>query len=55
MSKYKLDKTLSMKGLRVKIVFTFFADGVMAPLFITVCGLNNREINGSKYFLVSIK
>jgi len=53
--KCKLDETLSMKGLRVKITFTFFAVGVMAPLFITMCGLNDREMNYSKCLLVPIK
>jgi len=55
MSKYKLDKLLSTKGLQVKITFIFFVAGVMAPLFITVCGFNEREMNGSKCLLVSIK
>ena len=52
MSKYNLDETLSMKGLQAKITFTFSAASVMSPLFITVCGLNDREMNGSKCLLV---
>ena len=55
MSKYKLDETLSMKGLQVKITFTFSTTGVMEPLFITVCDLNGRDMNGSKCLLVPIK
>jgi len=39
----------------VKITCTFSPAGVMAPLYITVCGLNDRDMNGSKCLLVPIK
>ena len=55
MSKYNLDETLSMKGLQAKITFTFSVASVMSALFITVCGLNDLEMNDSNCLLVSIK
>ena len=55
MSKYKLDKTLSMKGLQVKITFTFSTAGMSVLLFITMCDLNNREMSDSNCLLVPIK
>ena len=44
-----------MKGLRVKTTFTFSAVGMSAPIFITVYGLNEREIPSDKCILVPLK
>ena len=43
-SKYKNDDSNHMCGLRVKITYTFSAAGTMAPIFISVLGLNDREL-----------
>ena len=42
-SKYKNDDTNHMCGLRVKLTYTFSGAGVMAPIFVSVLGLNERE------------
>ena len=44
-----------MKGLCVKIIFTFSAVGVSAPIFIAVYGLNKRETPKDKCILVPLK
>ena len=33
-----------MCGLRVKLTYTFSGAGVMAPIFVSVLGLNEREM-----------
>ena len=43
-SKYKLNDTNNMNGLRVKLTYTFCGAGIMAPIFILVMGLNKREL-----------
>ena len=43
-SKYKNDDPNHVCGLRVKITYTFSAAGTMAPIFISVLGLNDREL-----------
>ena len=39
-SKYKHDSSKAMCGMRVKLTYTFSAAGTMAPIFISVLGLN---------------
>ena len=43
-SKYKNDDSKHMCGLRVKLTYTFSAAGTIAPIFISVLGLNEREM-----------
>ena len=43
-SKYKFDDCKNMNGLRVKLTYTFTSIGTMAPIFISVLGLNEREL-----------
>ena len=43
-SKYKVDKSKNMSGMRVKLTYTFTGSGVMAPIFVTVLGLTRREM-----------
>ena len=38
-SKFKIDETKKMCGMRVKLTYTFSAAGIIAPLFISVVGL----------------
>ena len=44
-----------MKGLRVKMTFTFSAVGTSAPIFITAYGLNEREMPHDKSIIVPLK
>ncbi len=41
-----------MCGMRVKITWTFSGGGTCAPLFITVSGLNDREMPPGKDLIV---
>ena len=43
-SVYNIDDSNAMCGMRVKITWTFSGGGTCAPLFITVSGLNEREM-----------
>ena len=43
-SRYTIDNSKSMNGLRVKLTYTFSAAGTMAPIFISVLGLTEREL-----------
>ena len=43
-SKYNNDDSKNMCGLRVKLTYTFTGAGTMAPIFISVLGLNDREL-----------
>ena len=43
-SKYKFDDCKNMNGLRVKLTYTFTSIGTMAPIFISVLVLNEREL-----------
>ena len=43
-SNYHMDTSASMCGLRVKLTFTFTATGSCAPIFVSVCGLSEREM-----------
>ena len=44
-----------MCGLRVKITYTFSADGTMAPIFIPVLGITEREMPRYTIILIKIK
>ena len=52
-SKFKNDDSKNMCGMRVKLTYTFSGAGTMAPIFITVLGLNDREL--PKDHCVSLK
>ena len=54
-STYVLDNTNSMKGMRVKLTFTFSALGTCAPLFVSVTGLNERELPHEKCLILKIE
>ena len=43
-SKYRNNDTNNMNGLRVKLTYTFCGAGMMASIFISVLGLNEREM-----------
>ena len=43
-SKYKNDDSKNMCGLRMKLTYAFSGSGTMALIFITVFGLNEREL-----------
>ena len=43
-AKYELSTSNHMMGMRVKLTYTFSAAGVIAPIFITVTGLSEREL-----------
>ena len=38
------DDSKNMCGMRVKLTYTFFGAGVMAPIIINVLGLNERKL-----------
>lgn len=54
-SKYHIDNFSKMCGLRVKMTFSISAAGTCAPLFITVYGLNEREMPNSKCLLAPLR
>jgi hypothetical protein len=43
-SKYQRDDSGYLNGLRVKITYTFSAAGMVADLFVSVCGLTEAEL-----------
>ena len=43
-SLYDMSEDHTASGLRVKITHTFAADGVAAPMFISICGLTDNEL-----------
>jgi hypothetical protein len=51
-SVYNIDDSNAMCGMRVKITWTFSGGGTCAPLFITVSGLNEREMPPGKDLIV---
>ena len=44
-----------MKGMRVKLTFTFSGAGTSAPLFITVTSMSEKELPLDKSLLVEVK
>ena len=44
-----------MCGLRVKITYTFSASGTMAPIFISVLGITERDLTREPIFQIKIK
>ena len=42
--KYQSDDSNMMNGMRVKLIFTFSVIGTCAPIFISVCGLTQKEL-----------
>lgn len=55
MLKYQLDNNKSMKGMRVKLTFTFSGGGTSAPQFITVTGMTKRELPEDTSLLFKVK
>jgi hypothetical protein len=49
---YHMDEGKNFNGMRVKVTHTFSAGGMAAPLFVTVTGLNDREIPPGKDMIV---
>ena len=47
-SKYLVNDSKNMNGLRLKMTFTFSAIGKVAPIFITISGLNDDELPKAK-------
>ena len=54
-SKYKNEDTKNMCGLRVKITYTFLSAGTMDPIFISVLGLTERELQKGPIVTIKIK
>ena len=54
-SKYKCTDTDNMNGLRVKLTYNFSVAGKMAPIFITILGLNDREQPNDQCVSLKIK
>ena len=52
---YKMDNTNSYSGMRVKLTFTFSAIGACAPIFVSVCGLSERELPNDKCLILEIE
>lgn len=44
----------NMNGLRIKLTFTFSANGTCAPLFETVNGLTDKELTCESGFLHAV-
>lgn len=44
-----------MKGMRVKLTFTFSAVGTCVPLFVSVCGLTERELPEEECVILDIE
>ena len=42
MSKYQLADNKSMKGMQVKLTFTFSGAGISTPLFTSVTSMNEK-------------
>ena len=54
-STYKNEDPRNMCGLGVKITYTFSAAGTMAPIFISVLGITERDLPKEPIFLIKIK
>ena len=54
-TKYKVEDTHAMKGVRLRTSFTFSAAGTCSPLLITVMRLNDREMTRKKALIRKIK
>jgi len=44
-----------MKGMRVRLTFTFSGTGTSAPLFITVTGMSEKELPLDTSLLAEVK
>ena len=53
-AKYKQEDTKNVRGMRVKLTFTFSAMGCCAPLFIYVCGLTERELPEEESVIIEL-
>ena len=54
-SKYQSDDSNMMNGMRVKLTFTFSAIGTCAPIFISVCGLTQKELRKEACIILQVK
>ena len=53
-SKYNLDESKMMNGMRLKMTFTFSAAGTCAPLCITVSGLSKEELPNEPIVMMKV-
>ena len=53
-SVYNVDKSDYMNGMRVKLTWTLSGGGTCAPLFVTVTGLNDRELPSADMLVVQV-
>ena len=44
LSRYRINNSKAMNGMRVKLTYTFSAAGTMAPIFISILGLTEKEL-----------
>ena len=54
-SKYQSDDSNMMNGMRVKLTFTFSAIGTCAPIFISICGLTQKELRKEVCIILQVK
>ena len=54
-AKYKLNKSNTMKGMRMKFTFTFSAIGTCDLLFVTMTCLHNCNLYEQKNLLIQVK
>ena len=52
---YKLNNDILIKGMGVKLVFTFSSIGTYMVLFIVFTSLNERNVYGNKHLLIQVK
>ncbi len=53
-SVYNVDECDHMNGMRVKLTWTLSGGGTCAPLFVTVTGLNDRELPTAQMLVVQV-
>ena len=51
---YNVDESDHMNGMRVKLTWTLSGGGTCAPLFVTVTGLNERELPSGDMLVVQV-
>ena len=54
-ARYKCEDTNTMQGMRCKLNFTYSAIDCCAPIFVSVCGLTEREMPCEPCINVSVK
>ena len=51
---YNVDESDHMNGMRVKLTWTLSGGGTCASLFVTVMGLNERELHSGDKLVVQV-